>query len=836
LSARSLDLPGVTLSRRSAALAAPVDQVSIDPTLVTGGARLVFMRRIGVLEAPAAAAASSLGLFRAGGQIAEADTVLRRALASGRPFDEIEIACAHEDQALLAWEKALRHGWPVTLATGVPAGLTQPGRALAAYCRWLERDLSARVVIDALQDGAWWPALGGGEGDGDRVTASQAARVLARSAATWGPRTYGLSLSRLIAREGARAADLDLEAAARERAGEHQRRARRVLAWITALVEGVPATDQGEVIIAAVVEAARRAVAGMASRASALDRLAAVALDGALAELLGLGGRRAPLSSALRFIEEQVAHLRIGRDRPRPGHLHIGLLRDAGLDGRPVVFAMGLEEGLAVPAAIEDAILLDEEREALSPALATSRSRIDDAVGTLTRRLAELGAAASAAEDGRLTLSYSCRDVRQFRDTMPTSLVLQAFRASRGVPDISVHDMDAALGVAETSVPRSSAEAANAAEWWLHAVRDEAPAPPDVEAHHPWLKRGREVEALRGDDLAGPADGIVPAAGAALDPSLTDMVVSASTLEHAAECPFRYFVQYGLGVRPPDEREREATTWLDPLTRGSAMHELFARLMREVRDQAAGAFDARVHGPRLRALGDEVLARLRDEMPPPSDTVYDRERDDFLNDLDLFVQQQARRASRGIGFEVAFGMDDEGRDVAWGQADPIVIDLGAGRRLRVRGSIDRIDQLDDGAFEVIDYKTGSYYAPAYAGTFAGATRLQHAIYALAAEQALASRHPGARVVRSTYWFPSARGRQAQKTTDDNTATRTVDVLRDVCDTLAAGAFLQADGTESCKFCDFNRLCGHEPFARAKRKLAHPANVTLSAILRMRRHA
>lgn len=834
--ARVLDVPGTRPSTRSEALMAPVEPIAVEPSVAEGASRLIFLREPERLGPVDGGATPSSVVFRAGGQIAEVDAVLRRAVQTGCAFDDIEVACAHEDQALLAWEKALGLGWPVTLATGVPVGLTQPGRALAAYCRWLASNLSARVLIDALQDGAWWPAVLAAADEGEvAVSASQAARVVAKSAATWGAHTYALSLTRLIERETARAADLDLEAATRERAGEQRERARRVLAWIDDLLRAVPGADADGVAIADVVEAARRAVASMASHVSALDRLAAAALDASLAELKGLGRRRAPLETALRFIEEQVARVRVGRDRPRAGHLHIGLLRDAGVDGRAAVFVMGLEEGMLLPAAIEDPILLDEERAALSPALVTSRGRLDDAVCAVTRRLADLGAAAGTRDGALLSLSFSCRDVRQFRDTAPTSVLLQAYRALEGLPGASVRDMEDALGVPDSPVPAAPAHATSDAGWWLHAVRGGGDAVTEVEAHHPWLRRGREVGDLRDDDRVGVADGLVAHAGRVLDPSRAGIVVSASTLERAAECPFRYFVQYGLGVRAPDEREREASTWLDPLTRGSAMHALFAALMREVRDVAGGVFDARAHGERLRALGGETLARLKDEIPPPSETVYDRERDDFMNDLDLFVQQQARRASTGVGFEVAFGLDDEGRDPALGQREPIEIDLGGGRRLRVRGSIDRIDRLPDGTYEVIDYKTGGFWAADYEGTFGGATRLQHAIYAVAAEQVLRAEHPAARVARSTYWFPSARGRQAQVVTDDNSIQRTSDVLRDVCEAIAAGAFLQAEDAGACKFCDFEALCGHEPFVRATRKLTHPDNVELSAIQRMRRH-
>ena len=38
----------------------------------------------------------------------------------------------------------------------------------------------------------------------------------------------------------------------------------------------------------------------------------------------------------------------------------------------------------------------------------------------------------------------------------------------------------------------------------------------------------------------------------------------------------RFFLKRGLGLRPVDERERDRDVWLDPLTRGSELHDVYA--------------------------------------------------------------------------------------------------------------------------------------------------------------------------------------------------------------------------------------------------------------------
>ncbi len=269
VAAHALEVPGVAASERTRRGCAPVEPVAADPARATGAGRLVWLRCADLLSPPTnpeSADEATLQMFKAGGQIAEVDAVIRRVLRSRQPFDAIEIACAHEEQAQMVWERALRHAWPVTLGTGVSAALTQPGRALVAYCRWLEDDLSARVVINALQDGAWKPGPlatpAPGHAEPVTVSAGHAARILTRSKATWGRATYARSLSRLEAQYLGRAADPDEEDAAREQARLQALRARRVHDWMVALVDDAPVVTAGEVEVGAVVAAARRLVAG----------------------------------------------------------------------------------------------------------------------------------------------------------------------------------------------------------------------------------------------------------------------------------------------------------------------------------------------------------------------------------------------------------------------------------------------------------------------------------------------------------------------------------------------------------------------------------------------
>ena len=117
-------------------------------------------------------------------------------------------------------------------------------------------------------------------------------------------------------------------------------------------------------------------------------------------------------------------------------------LAQAGLPNRPLLFIVGLEEGRVFPAAVEDPVLLDAERQRISQALRCASDRTDEAVHAVLARLASVDTAAG----GAVCLSYSCRDLREYRGTFPSWLMLQAYRLQTGDPAKSYPHLKAALG------------------------------------------------------------------------------------------------------------------------------------------------------------------------------------------------------------------------------------------------------------------------------------------------------------------------------------------------------------------------------------------------------
>jgi len=153
----------------------------------------------------------------------------------------------------------------------------------------------------------------------------------------------------------------------------------------------------------------------------------------------------------------------------------------------------------------------------------------------------------------------------------------------------------------------------------------------------------------------------------------------------------------------------------------------------------------------------------------------------------------------------------------------------------LHGRIDRINRVGTAKYEVADYKTGGYWAPNWEGEFAGGTRLQHALYGLAATQLLKARDPKVRVVRGVYLFPAVKGHRRRKEIASPPKDKLVAVLRDLTDVIGRGAFASADGEESCKWCEFAAACHAKDVTCASTKVENTANVVLEPYRRLRTH-
>jgi ATP-dependent helicase/nuclease subunit B len=329
---------------------------------------------------------------------------------------------------------------------------------------------------------------------------------------------------------------------------------------------------------------------------------------------------------------------------------------------------------------------------------------------------------------------------------------------------------------------------------------------------------GREAERLRDSADFTEFDGYVPEAGAVLDPCAPHNSFSVTDLEGAAGCPFRFFLKRGLGIRAVDDGERDKDIWLDALMRGSELHALYATLLRRTRQDDRNV-DLHKDGAWLKQVAEARLRELRDEMPPATVEIFERESREFLADLELFIRgEHDGLTNKGIGFEVSFGRpldDDDAEPLA--SAAPVAIQLGGGLTLRIAGRIDRINRVGD-AFEVVDYKTGGFWRDSWSGVFNGGRRLQHALYGLAAVELLRAHYKNPKVESSLYYFSSRKGRQEKVRIDAPPLADTQQVLADLRQVIVDGTYMHTPDEEDCRFCDYQTACDAQVHDQASSKL------------------
>lgn len=502
-----------------------------------------------------------------------------------------------------------------------------------------------------------------------------------------------------------------------------------------------------------------------------------------------------------------------------------------------LVVVLGLAEGTFPARHRDDALLPDRERQAAAPDLVLRSQRLDDDHRAL---LAVLEAATESL------LVFPRGDLRRSAERAPSRWLLDTVEARDDVRP-PADELGSATGEWFREVPSHVAGLlgtpfpATTQEFDVAGLLEVAEdGETDAIAEHEALRR--RVEVARGIELIGARrssvftrfDGNLTAGGARRGvrlPSPTDdgVLVSASRLEAWASCPHRYFVRYVLGVDPietPDDQHR-----ISALDQGSLVHVVLDRWIGEaIADDAVPApgrpwpTEAR---HRLVAIAEEEFDHLEARGLTGRRLHWQRTQRSILRDLATFVDRDDERRAEldatPIATEVGFGLPDA-------HHPPLVYRLPDGRRLRVRGSIDRVDRRGDGGLAVVDYKTGSrsrYSSVDETDPVAAGRFLQLPLYAVAAASMLGTIDAP---VDARYWFVSTKGgfdRVGYPVTEGVLAL-TAETITAIVDGIEAGRFPlhpEAPGWRPfnpCRFCDPDDLGTRDTHRDWERKRTDPA--------------
>jgi ATP-dependent helicase/nuclease subunit B len=515
--------------------------------------------------------------------------------------------------------------------------------------------------------------------------------------------------------------------------------------------------------------------------------------------------RETSLAAALAELRSHVA-IRVPAPRTQgrqpwsssPGKLHLTDVAHGGLTGRPLTFVVGLDADRTAPGRVQDPILLDSDRRTVrADDLPTTADRIEEGRYALAVMLARLR--------GAVTLSFAGWDASDGSALSPAPVLLQALRAREGDPTLLFERESAgkpalksALGPPVCPVPDAH-RAVDVNDVWLDAL---AEGPLLLEGTHlvrgsfPMLGRGLTSLDLRsGSELTSYHGRILDAER--LDPrDRDDGVISASALQDLARCPLAWFYKHGLGVRRRDDPEYDPGRWLDGGERGGLLHRVFQRFGEAYRGRQTD-LDGEPARCVLLEIVDQELDRMLVEVPPPSVAAVAVERDEIRHSALVFLDMELRsEAGEWEAFELAFGMEG---------APAVVTSLPDGRTVRVKGRIDRIDRLPDGALRVIDYKTGrflkSFEKAGDGPPFAGGRQVQAGVYTHVAESV-----SGLAVRRFEYRFPTSKGEHRTVTYEREELDASGRVVADLLEMIGAGLFFATDDPEDCRWCDYRGVC------------------------------
>ena len=752
---------------------------------------------------PDGAARLEIDLFSAASISDELRGVLRRAIAMGARWDQVEIVAADPaayGSALHALAEAI--GVPVTFAVGLPVERTRPGRVVATWFRWVRSGFQESIIRALIESDDIRPPRPYQNEGGPWL-----ARTLRRQRIGWGRERYRLAIDRALdALEKRSPGRFESEEKFADRRAREGKRLRALRKLLHPVIDAIPAlpnpTDRTHAddssaprlspseIATAITVLLKCMRPGNETDESALRRLLHL-----LERIAATGTRKTDFASAAAIVESCLA-IRVPTPRTEgvapwsavPGHLHLADLRHGGATGRPFTFLVGLDATALSGSLYEDPLLGDRERRRLAEtALPLAADRAQESRFNFAQLFARLR--------GWVSLSYASWNPCESRTVTPAPEMLQALRLRSGNARLDFQDLKRELGDTESRLPRARGRVdLDRSDVWLRALATPEGVLLDgvdaISREFPRLAAGIAMRKALHDDIPTPATGFL----GTHDPPLSyqtlirEKTLSASALESLGRCPRRFLFSRILGVFPPDDPEFDPERWLNALQRGHILHKVFEETLHKAAQQPLGPNDA-LAGIALDMVEHEAQKALL-RIPTPSTAVQRWELDAMRDDARSFVEMIREQAPEWLHLEWKFGAEEELR-IAVGQDS-----------IAVRGAVDRVDRADGGVC-VVDYKTGMDRQGGKSKIYDGGRRLQHLVYAAAVAEGL-----GLPVVAMEYHFPSRTGENRIRRYESEELEGGDRLIATLLEGPLQGWFPATnDPKQDCRFCDYTELCG-----------------------------
>ncbi|MCL7748754.1 PD-(D/E)XK nuclease family protein [Halalkalibacter alkaliphilus] len=722
----------------------------------------------------------------------EIQSVYRQLKLKEIPFDETVLFYTSQRpyiESLLRLQQKLN--LPITFGEGIPMELTKPGKFLKGIFRWIRDDYNVATLAKVLREGAF-------DYNAVPLPGERMVKLLKDCDIRFGKERYLQKLQEKLDsyKEKEKQGVINLEG----RIDQYK----QLLKWMSDFLALIPVTKPWEQVnYNDWLENVKVFISTYANGGKQFDedrqlfnKLAKEELLKAVEQVLDVQSEHLTFSEAISFTEQWLLSLPIGARNPLPGHLHVSPHRNGLYVDRDHVFIVGMDNGKFPGRVKEDPLLLDRERKKIHEEMTLGKAFV--------KRNSFLFVQVLLATKGQVHLSFPFMDTVENRQSSPAHLFLQLFRIESKDPDSTGERLMEHMQKDVHFIQEDIRSMLQQTEWfgaqiWNNHQLDDALL---KEESFENIVQGFKARNARLEESVTEYDGFV-SYKEDLDPRENKSMLSPSRLEQLGTCPYSYFLRYVLKIEEEEEEENDRYSWLDAAKRGSVLHDVFERFYRTLKEKnEKPSFEK--HLSLILDLCREVLLEKREQLPPPSEMVYELESQEMLESCSLFLKAEEEASEDGepLFFEYTFGMDG---------SNPAVIDLPYGKQLQLRGKIDRIDRRPDGTYTVIDYKTGSSYGYGEKNYFNGGRKLQHILYAKAFEKLV--EHEGGRVSSSVYIFPTLKGQgeRAYRTHSEEQKEAFAQIVDHLCNYLKEGHFPYTDNEDDCKFCNFKRICSRHTY-------------------------
>lgn len=171
---------------------------------------------------------------------------------------------------------------------------------------------------------------------------------------------------------------------------------------------------------------------------------------------------------------------------------------------------------------------------------------------------------------------------------------------------------------------------------------------------------------------------------------LKNSETSVSKLTDFYKCPYRFFFEYGLRVKPRSVAELKASDL------GNILHEVLENYVKQVSvEETAEETVVKAEKCFNNAIADDFYRGMRTDVQLTG--ILEQLRAESIRMCKVVKEQLANSDFTNMAAELSFGSNAD--------LPPVRVDYGGGAFLLI-GKIDRVD-VHDGKFMVIDYKSGS---------------------------------------------------------------------------------------------------------------------------------